>query len=299
MHTVYAAVYVCMLLAFCFFCFFAFGPSPHFETRRLLLRRYHASRWPLLPTTAHTRNVSLDPEAQKWGCTNAPSGRQVFSSRVADLGKRGLHDNAWSIDVLLDALVWQHTGAIAVDLITNCHVVTQHGHVLQPCPPAYRAVPADDRALDPRVLLHLRALQQHTPLQPHTVANDHVRSDRDIRANLAVLANGRRGVDHDVAAVNIGLRGRGQEVALLLRQAGEVEAGAGEEVLRLADIHPEALEVVGVQLAFLDDCWQCLLFDGGRSQLNALQHGGVEDVDTSVDAVAHELHWLLDEAVDS
>merc|ERR1712054_246448 len=85
MHTVYAAVYVCMLLAFCFFCFFAFGPSPHFETRRLLLRRYHASRWPLLPTTAHTSKISLVPEAQKWRCMNAPSGRQVFSSRVADL----------------------------------------------------------------------------------------------------------------------------------------------------------------------------------------------------------------------
>ncbi|KAI6804504.1 hypothetical protein KC361_g299 [Hortaea werneckii] len=148
------------------------------------------------------------PEAQKWRCKNVPSGKEGFPSRTTDLGKN--RQVTWetpmevglTIYVLLDALVRQHTGAVAVDLITNRHIVAQHGHVLQPCPPAYRAVPADDRALDPRVLLHLRALQQHTPLQPHTVANDHIRSDRDVRADLAVLANGRRGVDHDIAAVD-------------------------------------------------------------------------------------------------
>lgn len=41
------------------------------------------------------------------------------------------------------------------------------------------------------------------------------------------------------------------------------------------------------------------LLDGGRAQFDALQDRGVQDIDTSVDAVADKLDGLLDEAVDA
>jgi hypothetical protein len=39
------------------------------------------------------------------------------------------------------------------------------------------------------------------------------------------------------------------------------------------------------------------LFDGGGSKLNAIEHAGVEDIDTSIDAVSYELDWFLNETI--
>jgi hypothetical protein len=52
-----------------------------------------------------------------------------------------------------------------------------------------------------------------------------------------------------------------------------------------------------VQQAVLDDGGERLLLDGGRPELDALQHARVQDVDAGVDAVTHELDGLLDKAV--
>ena len=41
------------------------------------------------------------------------------------------------------------------------------------------------------------------------------------------------------------------------------------------------------------------MLDRGRSKLDSLEDGGLEDVDASVDAVAHELYRLLDETIDA
>lgn len=65
--------------------------------------------------------------------------------------------NVLTLDVSLDALVRQHRGSVAVDFVTDGHVLAQHGHVLHTCPPAYGAVPTDDSALDPGMLLDLAA----------------------------------------------------------------------------------------------------------------------------------------------
>ena len=54
-----------------------------------------------------------------------------------------------------------------------------------------------------------------------------------------------------------------------------------------------------MQQAVLDNGGESLLLDRGRAELNALEHAGVHNVDTGVDAVAHEFHGLLDEAVDA
>lgn len=53
-----------------------------------------------------------------------------------------------------------------------------------------------------------------------------------------------------------------------------------------------------MQQAVLDNGRESLLLNRGGAELDALEHAGVQDVDTRVDAVAHELDGLLDEAVD-
>ena len=54
-----------------------------------------------------------------------------------------------------------------------------------------------------------------------------------------------------------------------------------------------------MELVRFDDGREGFLLDGGGAELDTVQHGGVEDVDARVDAVAHELDGLLDEAVDA
>ena len=149
------------------------------------------------------------------------------------------------------------------------------------------------------MILDLTVLQQHTALQTHTVPDHHVGTDNHVGADAAVLPDLGRWVDHDVAAIDVGLGVRSEELGVAFGERGEVEAGAREEVLGLTDVHPEALQVKGVQLAVVADGGEGLLFDGGGAQLDAVQHTGVQDVDAGVDAVADELDGLLDEAVDA
>lgn len=54
-----------------------------------------------------------------------------------------------------------------------------------------------------------------------------------------------------------------------------------------------------MQLAVVDDGGEGLLLDGGWSELDALQHARIENVDAGVNAVADELDGLLDETVDA
>lgn len=204
-----------------------------------------------------------------------------------------------TINVLFDALMRQDTATVHVNLISNRNVVSQYGAILQTCPAANCTVPANDCALDPCVLLDLAVLQQHASLQPHTIANDAICSDGDIRSDFAVVANLGRRVDHDVSTVHKGLGVGGEFLGALFGQRSQVEACTGEKVLGLTDVHPEALEVKAVQLSVLAHGREGFLLDRRRAEFDALEDGGVEDIDTSVDAVSDKLNRLLDETIDS
>lgn len=54
-----------------------------------------------------------------------------------------------------------------------------------------------------------------------------------------------------------------------------------------------------MELAVSDHGRESLLLDGSRAQVDAVQDGRVEDVETGVDTVADELDGLLDESVDA
>lgn len=112
----------------------------------------------------------------------------------------------------------QHAAAIHVDLVANRHIVTQDRHVFQACPLADAAVPAYDGALDPGMVLDLGSRQDNAALQTNTIANDYVGANRHIGPYSAVLANLGRGVNHDVAAIDVGLGGGCQELGSLAGQ---------------------------------------------------------------------------------
>ena len=204
-----------------------------------------------------------------------------------------------TVDVLLDGLVGQDRATVDVDLIANRHIITKNSYVLETRPLADSAVPAHDSGLDPGVVLDAAVLQQHAALETDTIANDNVGSNCDVGADAAVLANLRGLVDHDITAVDVRLVRRDEELGILALQRRQVQAGTGEEVLGLTNVHPETLEVERVQTTVLADGGESLLLDGGGSELDTLKDAGVEDVDAGVDAVADKLDGLLDEAVNS
>ena len=107
---------------------------------------------------------------------------------------------------------------VDVDFITNRDIITEDSYVLQTCPLADSAVPADDGRLDPGVVLDTAVLEQHTTLKTYTIANDNIRSNCNIRSNAAVLPNLRRLVDHDVATVDVWLIDRSKELGVLALQ---------------------------------------------------------------------------------
>jgi hypothetical protein len=203
-----------------------------------------------------------------------------------------------TIDVLLDGLVREDGTAVDVDFIANGDVIAENSYVLETRPLTDGAVPANNGRLDPGVVLDAAVLQQNAALETDTIANDNVGANCDVGTNAAVLANLRGLIDHNVTAVDVWLVGGDQELGVLALQRREVQACAGEEVLGLSNIHPEALKVEGVQASILADGGESLLLDGGRAKLDALEDAGVEDVDTGVDAVTNKLDGLLDETVD-
>lgn len=123
-----------------------------------------------------------------------------------------------TVNVLLDGLVGQDGTTVDVDLVANGNVVAENCYVLETRPLADGAVPANNRRLDPGVVLDTAVLEQHTALQTDTVANDNIRANGDIRTDAAVLANLRRGVDQDVAAVDVWLRGWCEQLGVPARQ---------------------------------------------------------------------------------
>ncbi|KAJ1760644.1 hypothetical protein LPJ58_001619 [Coemansia sp. RSA 1591] len=177
------------------------------------------------------------------------------------------------------------------------HVVAQHGDAVQPRPATDARVPANNAVLDPRVVPDGRVLHKHAALKTHAVANNHVRSNGDIGSNLAALANLGCWVYEHVAAAHVCFGCRRQQLGAALGQRRQIQACAGQKVLGLPNVHPEALQVERVQLAVRCHLREDLLLDRSRPQLDAVQDAGVEHVDAGVDAVADKLHRLLNKAV--
>lgn len=187
--------------------------------------------------------------------------RQKEEGEGGEIWERKKH----TVNISLNALMRQNTAPIHVDLVPDRHIIAQDTHVLQPRPFPNGAVPPHNRALHPRMILHLATSQQHAPLQPHAVTHHHIGANGHIRAYPAIFPNLGRRVDEHVAAVDERFGGGGEQFGVLLREGGEVEACAAEEIFRLSDVHPEAFEVHGVELAVFTDGGESFLFDRGRA----------------------------------
>lgn len=188
---------------------------------------------------------------------------------------------------------------VDIDFVRDGDIVTENSDILQARPLAYGAVPSNNGRLDPSVVFDLTVLQEHTALQTHTVTHHNIRSNCYVRPNAAVLANLGGRVHHNIASENIRLGVGGEQLGIAFGEGAEVQAGTAQEVLRLANVHPETFEVEGVELTIFADGWESFLFDGGRAQFNAVENTGVQEVDTGVNSVTDELNRLLDETVNA
>lgn len=209
------------------------------------------------------------------------------------------HNDGRNVNIGLDGLVGQNAAAVDVNLISDCDIVTENGHILQSRPSTYSAVPANNGRLDPGMVLDLGGTQQDAALQADAITNNNIGANGDIGSYPAVLANLGRGVDKNVAAMNIRLGGGCEIFAALLGERRKVQASSAEEILGLADIHPESVQVKGVQLIIGNHRRKCLLLDRCGTQFDALENRGIEDVQTSIDTVADEFDRLLNEALNT
>ena len=66
-----------------------------------------------------------------------------------------LHDDGGNVHVGLDLLVRENASAVDIDLVPNRHVIPEDGDVFKASPLPHGAVPTNDCALDPGVILDL------------------------------------------------------------------------------------------------------------------------------------------------
>jgi hypothetical protein len=99
--------------------------------------------------------------------------------------------------------------------------------------------------------------------------------------------------------VDVGSVGRCKELGSLLCEGREIQARARQEVLRLTNIHPEALEIEGVELPVRANGGENFLLNRCGAELDSPKNRWFQDVDTSIDTVAYEFDRFLNEAVDA
>jgi hypothetical protein len=204
----------------------------------------------------------------------------------------GSHDDLGLEDAGFDLLVREHDAAVAVDLVADVDVLAEDGHVLDARPLADGGVPADDAAGDAGVLLDARGAHDGAAGQAHPGLHHAAWPDRDVGPDEAAVPDD-RGLVHQHVAQDV--RARREPGGRLLPQRVQVQAQARDVVPRLPDVHPETRENHGEEGPVRRDAREHLLLDGRRLQLDAAEHGRVEQVDAGVDLVAHERLGLLHE----
>mmetsp|Transcript_11324 Transcript_11324/g.29089 ORF Transcript_11324/g.29089 Transcript_11324/m.29089 type:complete len:322 (-) Transcript_11324:291-1256(-) len=188
----------------------------------------------------------------------------------------------------------QDDASVDIHLILEVHVLADNAAVLHTAPLADAAVPPHDAVEDLGEVLRLCARHEHAVPQAHTVANDAVLPDRDVRADEAAIADLHAGIDQHVP---LDVAARRKLLRLLVPHGRQVQGEPGEVVLRLAHVHPVPGKGHREQLLVLRNLRKHLLLDGGRLQLNAVQHAGAQHVDAGVDLIANKGFGLLHKAV--
>lgn len=193
----------------------------------------------------------------------------------------------------------QHGCAVDVQLVLDRDVITENGDVLDSSPSTDAAIPTDDGAGDPSMITNDCVAHDDTSLKTSSWSDLGTWSDNDVRANQCRRIDLGRWVHKHVAAIHpLVLRRIGQEGRVGRGKVREVEASSGQVVFRLTYVHPESLQIERMQLLVGSDGGEDLLFDRGRSKLDSIENGRVEDVDTGVNPVTDELDRFLNESVD-
>ena len=212
-----------------------------------------------------------------------------------------LHNHLGLVVGLVDALVGKDLDAVAVYLILDGHILAEHSVVDDAAPRADSALPADNGGVDVGALANGGTIKDGGVDEARGGANDAVGANGHVGAEDGAGGDLRGGVDEDVAnddeaSLSRGLGGEegaggvGGKRIELLRKAGDVIVG-------LANVHPEAGELHAVQLLVRSDRGEHLRLDGGLGEGDAVKDRLGEDINTSVDLVADKSLGLLDEAL--
>jgi hypothetical protein len=94
---------------------------------------------------------------------------------------------------------------IDINFISNRDIVAENSDIFKTCPSSHRAVPPDDRALHPCMILDAGAVEQYTSLKSNTITNHAIRTDCDIGTDATILANFGTGIDEHIPAIHKGL----------------------------------------------------------------------------------------------
>ena len=137
--------------------------------------------------------------------------------------------------------MWQDEGAIDAELVVEVHILAEHAHPLDACPAPNGRSPSEDRVDHDGVRAHAAALEQRAPGEAHAVLDDAAGPNDHVRADPAALADRRTLRHHHIPIGRLAKRPR-ERLRPMVLQVGEVERGTHEEVGRLLDVHPVAVE---------------------------------------------------------
>ena len=196
----------------------------------------------------------------------------------------------------IDTLVGQDLGSVKTGLVLKLNILTGAGDVSNAAPGADGVLPADDGVGDKSERLDCGLGHDSCVSQTATSANDASLADNDVGSEHGGGINLSAGVNPDGAILCAG--SDRSIVASLLNLGSDVHTLALDVVGGLTNVHPVAWKFHLVEVVGSGHDGEDLTLNRGGSVLNAVNDIDVEQVESSVDLVAHKGLRLLDEALD-
>lgn len=136
--------------------------------------------------------------------------------------------------------MWQYTSTIHEYLVANGNIVTKDSDIFQARPFSDDAIPTNDARFDMSVVLDLGVAEQNASLQTNAVTNNGIFPNGNVGTDTTILSYDSGGMDQNVSSIEVWFVRLTEVGRFLSGKRGEIETGTSEEILGLANIHPEA-----------------------------------------------------------
>jgi len=94
------------------------------------------------------------------------------------------------------------SGTVDINFISNRDIVAENRDVFQTRPSPNSAVPPNNRAFDPCMVLDPGALEQYASLKSDTIANHAIRANSNIWTNATILPNLGTGINEHISTIH-------------------------------------------------------------------------------------------------